>query len=97
LNFVSSEKTPFNISASKDSEQAIEVEGTADFYFWGKAPGVISVDLDDLQVNLGFDHPSFVSVEQTVGWKSFFFTALTLGLYCPVDYKVKVLTAKGIK
>lgn len=92
INFVSSEKTPFKISTSKKGDKAVEIEGTADFYFWGNSPGVMKIDLEDLQTKMGFDNPSFVSVEQTVGLKSFFFTAVTLGLYCPIDYKVKVLT-----
>lgn len=94
LNFVAGGKTPFKISAGKNSDQTVVAEGSADFYFWGKSPGSMKIDLEDLENKLGLNYPSYVSVEQTTSWKSFFFTAVTLGLYCPVDYKIKVLTAK---
>lgn len=94
LNFIASGKTPFKISASSKSEQAVAIEGHSDFYFWGILPGHSDVDLEEQGNRLGLNLPSYVSVEQATGWKSFFYSVLTLGFYCPVDYKVVVLTAK---
>lgn len=91
LNFVAEGNTPFKISAEKNSDQTVEAEGSADFYFWGQSPGVMKIDLEDLETKLGMTRPSFVSIEQTFGLKSLFFTVITFGLYCPVDYKVKML------
>lgn len=86
--------TPIRISANHKSELTNVISGTSDFYFWGKSPSHSDVDLEDLSNRLGLSYPSYVSVEQTTGWKSFFFTVITLGLYSPVDYKITVLSAK---
>lgn len=95
VDFESTGNTPFKISAEKNSDETVEVEGTADFYFWGQSPSEMKVDLEDFETKLGMTRPSFVSVEQT--WKpmSLFLTVVTLGLYCPVDYKVKMLKVTG--
>lgn len=97
LSFIASGRTPFRISANSKSEKSVAIEGKNDFYFWGKSPGVGIVDLEDQSNRLGLTLPSYVSVEQTTGWKSFFYSVLTLGLYCPQDYKIVVLTAAEIK
>lgn len=91
VDFLAGGNTPFKISAEKNSDETVVVEGTADFYFWGQAPAESKVDLEDFETKLGMTKPSFVSVEQTFGFKSLFYTFVTLGLYCPVDYKVKML------
>ncbi|MGZ3789494.1 MAG: hypothetical protein ACXVCQ_13275 [Bacteriovorax sp.] len=95
LNFVAGEKTHFQIGADKNSEQVVEIKDSSDFYFWGKSPGTQRIDLEDFETKLGLNRPSFVTVSQRIGWKNFLLTAFTLGLYCPVDYEIKVLTAKG--
>ena len=92
LEFAANGITPFNISAGPGSERIQEIEGTGDFYFWGKSPPKFKVDLEDMAQNLGLNEPSYVSVEQYIGFKSFMFTTFTLGVYCPVDYRIKVLT-----
>lgn len=91
LNFVAEGNTPFKISPVSNSDQYVEEEGSADFYFWGQAPGVMKIDLEDMETKFGMTRPSFVSLEQNFSAKSLFFTVITLGLYCPVDYKVKML------
>jgi hypothetical protein len=94
LDFVASGRTPFKISAGKNSERQVEVESSADFYFWGNSPGNLTIDLEDQGNELGLDLPSSVVISQTTSWKSFFYSVLTLGLYCPVDYKISLLTDK---
>jgi hypothetical protein len=91
LNFVAEGNTPFKISAQSSSDQTVEAEGSADFYFWGQSPGVMKIDLEDIETKFGMTRPSFISVEQTFSAKSLFFTVITFGLYCPVDYTVKML------
>lgn len=95
LSFVSGEKTPFKISPDKGSEQVVEIEGTSDIYFWGISPGISRIDLDDLEVSEGDNFPSFVSVEHSISLTNMLYAFVTLGLYCPVDYKIKVLVRKG--
>ena len=97
LNFLASGKTPFKISANSKSEKSIVIEGARDFYFWGIFPAQLNINFEDESNRLGLSFPSYVSVEQNIGLKSFFYTVLTLGLYCPVDYKIIVLTANEDK
>lgn len=94
LNFIASGRTPFKIAANANSEQSVEIEGTSDFYFWGISPGNATIDLEDHENRLGLNLPSYVSVYQTTSLKSVFYTIATLGLYCPADYKIVVLTSK---
>ena len=97
LEFISSGNTPFKVSVGKESVKAVEIESTADFYFWGISPGNRVINLDDEFKKWGLDYASFVTVEQTTGWKSMFYTIVTLGLYCPIDYKISLLTNKGLR
>lgn len=97
LDFIASGAAPFKISVGKNSDRSENLESTADFYFWGNSPGHSTIDLQELSDKLGLEHPSFVSIEQTIGWKSFFYTIVTFGLYCPVDYKISLLTDKAPK
>jgi hypothetical protein len=95
LEFIAGGSTPFKISVGKNSEKVVEIESTADFYFWGNSPGYSVIDLEDHGNELGLERPSFVAIEQRISWKSVFYTIVTLGLYCPVDYKISLLTDKG--
>jgi hypothetical protein len=97
LSFVASGKTPFKISVGKKSEKLVEKNSTADFYFWGKSPPSFVVDLEDFGHEFGLEEPSNVTLSQTIGWKSFLYTVVTLGLYCPVDYKISVLSNKAVE
>lgn len=92
LIFLASGNTPLKIAANSKSERSVEITGKSDFYFWGLSPGHVDIDLGDHANRLGLNLPSFVRVEQSVGPLSFFYTLVTLGLYCPVDYKIVVLT-----
>ena len=94
ISFISEGKTPYKISVGQKSDQLIEVIGSVDFYFWGMSPGVFKIDHEDVESMMGFNNPSFVSVEQSISLKNFFYTIVTLGLYCPLDYKIKVLSDK---
>ncbi|RPJ77716.1 MAG: hypothetical protein EHM20_05610 [Alphaproteobacteria bacterium] len=94
LNFIASGKTPFKIVATGNADQKIAIEGTEDFYFWGRLPKNMEIDLEDESNRLGLYRPSHVSVEQSIGWKSLFYSIITLGFYCPVDYKIVVLNSK---
>jgi hypothetical protein len=94
LSFKAGGRTPFKIATEKNSDHSLEMEGSADFFFWGFSPGKSTIDLEDVDQKLGLTRPSFVTIEQNVSWKNVFFTAITLGLYCPLDYKIKVLSVK---
>lgn len=94
LKFVADGKVTFKIAANSTSEKELEKVSTVDFYFWGLSPGIHKINLDDLGNEYGLDQASYVIVEQRISPKSLFFTLVTLGLYCPIDYKVKVLTKK---
>jgi hypothetical protein len=97
LSFVASGKTPFKISVGKKSEKLVEKEATADFYFWGKSPKIFVIDLEDFGHEFGLEEPSNVTISQTLSFKSFLYTIVTLGLYCPVDYKISALSNKAVE
>lgn len=94
MKFVAEGKTTFKISANSNSEREIEKEETVDFYFWGMLPGIHKIDLEDIGNENGLDQGTYVSVEQRISPKDLFFTVFTLGIYCPIDYKIKVLIKK---
>lgn len=94
LDVISSGRTPLKISPNASSERVNVIEGQSDFYFWGNSPEVSVIDLGEQTNRLGLSRPSNVVLEQSIGWKSFFYSIATLGLYCPVDYKVTILSAK---
>ena len=94
LDFISSGNTPFKISAGKKSEQIVEISSTADFYFWGHSPENLIVDLEDSAHKMGLEDPSAVTISQMTNWKSIFFSLVTLGLYCPVEYKISLLAKR---
>ena len=95
VEFVAEGKTPFKISMGKNSEKEVEVNSSADFYFWGKSPGHATIDLEDFSNTFGLELPSAVAVSQTTSFKSIVYSIVTLGLYCPVDIRVSLLTKKG--
>jgi hypothetical protein len=95
LDFSASGKTPFKISAQPHNEIETVVEGSVDFYFWGRSPGSRKVDLEEIERSHGLINPGYVSVEQFTGFKSVLYTIVSLGLYCPVDYRIVLLSNKG--
>ena len=96
LDFVDSGKTTFKISAGIQSDLEVKIHSTRDFYFWGRSPKNFVIDLDDHATELGLEHPSAVMISQTIGWKSFLYTIVTFGLYCPVDYQISLFTNKAL-
>ena len=98
LSFKSGVLTPVKISVGNKSEQLHAENATAEFYFWGKSPGTVEVDLGDISYKHGFENPSAVTVSESISFKSFLWTVVTLGLYSPVDYEITLLTdSKGSK
>lgn len=85
------------MAAQKKSEKQVSVEATKDFYFWGMAPEYGEFDLQDEMQGEGLYNPSYVAIEQRYTFKDIFFTLITLGLYCPVTYKVTLLTNGEVK
>ncbi len=95
--FNTSGREAFKVAAQKKSEKQVSVETTKDFYFWGMSPEYSEFDLQDETQNEGVYNPSYVSVEQRYTFKDIFFTFITLGLYCPVTYKVTLLSNGEVK
>ncbi len=92
IEFNSSGKEDFHVGALSGSERLVEVEATKDFYFWGLAPARAVFDLQEEAQGKGVNSSSYVSIEQKYTFKDIFFTYITLGLYCPVTYKVTLLS-----
>jgi hypothetical protein len=57
----------------------------------------MTVNLEDLAILNGIDDPTYVSIEHSFSNKNLFLSLITLGLYTPVNYKVKVLSRKVFK
>jgi Bor protein len=94
IEFNTSGKETFYLSPRPGSEKLIEVKVTKDFYFWGLTPkkGMRDFDLEDELDGYGVNQPSYVAVEQSFSFKNVLYTVVTLGLYCPVDYRVTLLS-----
>ena len=97
LEFVSVGTGPLKISSGKNSDEALEFQGVKDFYFWGMFPKKERIDVEDIAISLGALDPSYVTVSESVSFKSLLYSVLTLGMYCPVDYKIKILSRKDFK
>ena len=97
LEYASNGITPFKISTSSYSERELEYTGSVDYYFWGMYPPKMSANLEDLAIVQGIDDPTYVSIEHAISNKSLVLSLITLGLYTPVDYKIKVLSRKVFK
>jgi hypothetical protein len=97
LEYASNGITPFKISTTHESERESEYSGSVDFYFWGMYPSKMTVNLEELAIFHGIDEPSYVSIEHSIGTKNMIFSLLSLGIYTPIDYKLKVLSRKVFK
>lgn len=97
MEFNTSGREAFKVAAQKHSEKQVSVEATKDFYFWGKTPAYAEFDLQDEMQGQGIYNPSYVAIEQRYTFKDIFFTFITLGLYCPVTYKVTLLSNGEVK
>ena len=87
----------FTVAAQAKSEKQVTVETTKDFYFWGMSPERAQFDLQDETKWLGVYNPSYVTIEQSYSFSNILFTVVTLGLYCPVTYKLTLLTNRELK
>ena len=94
LTYISNGNIPLKIAVANNSELTTYTEGKSDFYFWGKFPERAVIDLEDFAHKEGLVFPSNIVIEQSTSWKSFLYTVFTLGLYCPVDFKITILSAK---
>lgn len=97
VEFNTSGRETFTVAARSSSEKQIEIEATKDFYFWGLSPEVEAFDLQDETLGLGVNNPAYVTIEQSYTARDLFFTFVTFGLYCPVTYKVTLLTNGELK
>lgn len=97
MEFNTSGREPFYVSARPGSEKQVSAEVTKNFYFWGLSPDYSEFNLQDEVQGLGVYNPSYVAVEQRYTLSDVFFTVVTLGLYCPSTYKVTLLTNGELK
>jgi hypothetical protein len=97
MEFNTSGKESFYVGVKSGSEKELSVEATKDFYFWGLSPDYAEFNFQDEMKGLGVYNPSFVNIEQSYTFKDIAFTLMTLGLYCPVTYKLSLLTNGSVK
>ncbi len=97
VEFNTNGRETFTVAARASSEKQVEVETTKDFYFWGLAPKKEAFNLQDETNGLGIYNPAYVTIEQRYTAKDLFLTFVTLGMYCPVTYKVTLLTNGELK
>lgn len=97
IEFYALKTTDFSISSKSQAEKYFEYEGVAETYFWGKSPRLANVDLDETFHKNHFLDPSYIGIEQHVGIKSALLTFLTLGLYCPIDYKITLRSKEDLR
>lgn len=97
MEFNTSGREIFRVNAHSSNEKVLSVEATKDFYFWGLSPDYAEFNLQDETIRLGVNDPSYVSVEQSYTFINILYTVITLGLYCPVTYKVTLLSNGDVK
>ena len=97
MEFNSTGRETYKVSATRNSEKQIIVEATKDFYFWGMSPVYAEFDLQDEMQGRGVYNPSYVAIEQKFTLRDIIFTFITLGLYCPVTYQVTLLSNGEVK
>lgn len=90
-------KENFFVGVKTGSDKMMSIDVTKEFYFWGLAPDFAELNFQDETEGLGVLAPSYVSVEQKFTFKDLAFTFLTLGLYCPVTYKITLLSNGELK
>ena len=94
IEFVSVGNKSLKISSGKNSDRSLEFEGSKDFYFWGMFPKIERVDVEEIAIGLGALEPSYVTVSEYVSFKNTLYSIFTLGMYCPIDYNIKILSKK---
>lgn len=97
MEFNTSGQEPFTVAARSMSERLVTVETTKDFYFWGMSPLNPEFNLQDETDGAGVYNPSYVAIEQRYKFSDILYTLITLGLYCPVTYKVTLLSNGELK
>lgn len=97
MEFNTSGNETFLVAARSKSEKLVTIEKTKDFYFWGQSPERSDFNLQEETIGLGVFNPSYVSIEQRYKFSDIFFTFVTLGLYCPVTYKITLLSNGELK
>jgi uncharacterized protein YceK len=97
IEFNTSGNEKFRVGILSASEKEASVVITKDFYFWGLSPEFAEINFQDETKNLGVNFPSYVTIEQSYTFKDIAYTFLTLGLYCPVTYKLTLLTNGSVK
>ncbi len=97
MEFNTSGHEPFTVAARPGSERLVTVETTKDFYFWGMTPANAEYNLQDETQRQGIFNPSYVAIEQRYKFSDILYTFITLGLYCPVTYKVTLLSNGELK
>ena len=97
MEFNTSGREAFSVNVFSGSEKLLTVEKTKDFYFWGMTPEHPEFNLQDEAQGLGIFNPSYVTVEQNYTFSNVLYTLITLGLYCPVTYKVTFLSNGSLK
>lgn len=97
MEFNTSGRGPFFVAARSGSERLVTVETTKDFYFWGMSPVIAEFNLQDETQRQGVYNPSYVAIEQRYKFSDILYTFITLGLYCPVTYRVTLLSNGELK
>jgi hypothetical protein len=88
VSFVANEKSSFKVKAEQRGQEEVTISGVKEFYLWGNSPGFWDIDLQEEGYKKGLSLPAIVSIEQGIEWENVFYSILTLGLYCPTDYKL---------
>ncbi len=97
MEFNTGGQEPFLVSAKSNSERLVSVEKTKDFYFWGMSPEKSEFNLQDETKDQGVFNPSYVAIEQHFTFTDVLYSVITLGLYCPVTYKITLLSNGELK
>ncbi|MBC7714741.1 MAG: hypothetical protein H7177_15450 [Rhizobacter sp.] len=97
MEFNSSGSEAFYVAAQAKSEKQVVAIKTKDFYFWGMSPEKPDFNLQDETNGLGVYNPSYVNIEQSYSFSDILYTVITLGLYCPVTYKITLLSNEELK
>ena len=94
VNFIANEQFPLKVKVDQQSREEVVVAGLNEFYLWGKYPGFWDTNLLDEGKMKGLNFPTIVSIEQSIEWKNVFYSIITLGLYCPTDFKLTFSSVK---
>ncbi|MEI8346947.1 MAG: hypothetical protein WCG27_05745 [Pseudomonadota bacterium] len=95
IHYVSRGLVTVNVSDRAGLPHPFNVEGQRDFYMWGLYPVEHKVVVDqEIHSATHLARPSALSIEEYLSPSNMLFTFITLGMYCPRNYR---LTGKGIR